>query len=86
MKDKWTIWVAGYGTFAFEGTEDEAEEMRTHKARWEGGRGEKWRTSNQRPSDLLTEEIVDLWDSGQGVPQSLLTKRKAAREAEKRNG
>lgn len=34
---KWLITVGGgYGTFEFEGTEEEAEEMRRHKANWEG--------------------------------------------------
>lgn len=33
----WVITVGGgYGTFFFRGTESEAEEMRRHKARWEG--------------------------------------------------
>lgn len=34
---KWLITVGGgYGSFVFEGTEEEAEEMRKHKAIWEG--------------------------------------------------
>ena len=33
----WVILVHGYGPFIFEGTEREAEEMRAHKSRWEGG-------------------------------------------------
>ena len=33
----WVITVAGYGSFGFIGTEVEAEEMRRHKASWEGG-------------------------------------------------
>lgn len=37
----WVISVAGYGTFFFEGSEKEAEEMRAHKARWERGVGRK---------------------------------------------
>ena len=42
MKSKWwLITVGGYGSFAFYGTETEAEEMRQHKARWEGGVGRK---------------------------------------------
>ena len=32
----WIITVAGYGEFEFTGTEEEAEEMRRNKARWEG--------------------------------------------------
>lgn len=38
---KWIITVEGYGSFEFEGTEQEAEEMRKHKANWEGGVGTK---------------------------------------------
>ena len=37
----WTIEVYGYGAFLFKGTEKEAEEMREHKAIWEGGAGRK---------------------------------------------
>jgi len=33
----WVIKVAGYGEFAFYGTESEADEMRAHKSQWEGG-------------------------------------------------
>lgn len=37
----WAIYVIGYGSFLFVGTEAEAEDMRLHKARWEGGLGRK---------------------------------------------
>lgn len=37
----WVISIAGYGSFFFEGSETEAEEMRTDKARWEQGVGRK---------------------------------------------
>ena len=47
---KWIISVGGYGTFFFEGTESEAEEMRAHKAKWERGVGKK------RPAD--DEEVA----------------------------
>lgn len=40
---KWEITVAGYGTFIFEGTEAEAEEMRRHKARHEAAVARKRR-------------------------------------------
>lgn len=80
-KTKWIIWISGYGSFDFEGTEAEAEEMRAHKANWERGRGEKWRADLSREVDCLTRDIVDLWASHQGVPPSLLQARKAAREA-----
>lgn len=79
---KWMIRIAGYGTFEFEGTEDEAEEMRAHKARWERGNGLKWRADHMRESDRLTSEIAALWDGGQGVPQRLMSRRKKALDAE----
>ncbi|WP_058358278.1 hypothetical protein [Xanthomonas translucens] len=34
MSKHWVIRVAGYGSFLFAGAEEEAEEMRRHKARW----------------------------------------------------
>lgn len=37
----WTINVSGYGSFQHFGTEAEAEDQRSHKAAWEGGRGRK---------------------------------------------
>ena len=36
---EWVIVVGGYGAFLFEGTHAQAEEMRRHKASWEGGIG-----------------------------------------------
>lgn len=49
----WKIRVAGYGTFDFEGTEAEAEEMRIHKANWEQGPAIKWRTDLGNESPVL---------------------------------
>ena len=82
MSDKWMIWVSGYGTFEFEGTETQAEEMRAHKANWERGQGRKWRADLSRESDRLTAEIVALWDRHEGVPQSLMSRLKKAKDAE----
>lgn len=79
---KWLIWVSGCGQFDFDGTETEAEEMRRHKATWERGQGRKWRADLSRESDRLTAEIVDLWSSHQGVPQSLMSRLKKAVDAE----
>ncbi len=45
-KEKWIITVGGYGEFEFEGTEDEAEEMRAHKARWEQAVARKRRVTD----------------------------------------
>lgn len=42
LRPWWVILIAGgYGAFLFEGTEAEAEEMRAHKANWEGAVGHK---------------------------------------------
>jgi len=76
-KQTWNIRIQGYGTFDFEGTEQEAEEMRKHKAKWEGGSGMKWRKDNQTELDRLTEEMADIFDNGEGVPRELFMKRAA---------
>jgi hypothetical protein len=45
--NSWVIYVGGgYGAFLFEGSEQEAEEMRVHKARWERA------VAAKRPADL----------------------------------
>jgi len=80
----WKIWVSGYGEFDFYGTEIAAEEMRAHKANWERGQGRKWRKDLARESDKLTAEIVAIWEQGDGVPQSLMSKLKKAKDAEAR--
>lgn len=79
---KWKIWISGYGTYDFDGTEEEAEQSMRDKMRWERGNGQKWRADLARESDRLTAEIVGLWEIGAGVPKSLLQRRKAARLAE----
>lgn len=48
----WVIRVTGYGRFGFYGTDSEAEEMRTHKAAWEGGIGSKRRADESDPAVL----------------------------------
>lgn len=84
MTDKtiWMIRISGYGTFEFEGTEQEAEEMRANKARWEQGAGIKWRKDLSRESDRISSEIAELWGGGKGVPQKLLHRLKKARALE----
>jgi len=84
MDDKtvWMIRIQGYGTFEFEGTEKEAEDMRAHKSRWEGGIGMKWRKDLLRESDRISSEIADLWDDGQGAPKKLFNRLRKARAAE----
>ncbi|QEE24547.1 hypothetical protein CS053_08555 [Rhodanobacter glycinis] len=51
----WEIAVTGYGSFAFYGTEHEAEEMRAHKANWEHGVATKQQV---RQSNRLVREQV----------------------------
>ena len=53
LKDWWIITVGGgYGSFAFKGSERAAEEMRVHKARWEGA------VANKRPACHSDEALV----------------------------
>lgn len=60
----WIIDVAGYGTFATYGTVEEAEDMRAHKAKWEGGVGRKRPAVTTDASDTrLVESRKDMWRS-----------------------
>lgn len=82
---EWYIWVSGYGGFSFTGTEIEAEDMRKHKANWERGSGWKYRTGAwATEADKVTEQIVDEFEQGEGVPQSLMSKRYQLMKAEGR--
>lgn len=76
--ERWNIRVAGYGTFELLGTETEAEEMRRHKSRWEGGVGHKYRLENQTEVDRLTQTMCAKWDSGEGVSPTLMKEYRAA--------
>ena len=49
----WVIYISGYGTFFFKGTRKQAEEMRVHKANWEGGIGRKRLAT---VNEILTEK------------------------------
>lgn len=75
LAEDWTIWVSGYGSFSFEGTEQEAEKMRVHKGRWENGNSMKYRTDLSTELDKVTSEIVKKWSFGHGVSRELLMKR-----------
>jgi hypothetical protein len=75
--------VAGYGTFECEGTESEAEAMRQHKSRWEGGAAMKWRKDGKNLSDRVAAEIAAIFDSGAGVSAALLKKWRKALAMEK---
>ncbi len=79
MSDKWKIRVSGYGTFDFEGTEEQAEEMRCHKANYERGTAIKWRETNQTPVDDIYCQMADLWDRGEGVPADMMDALRAAK-------
>lgn len=52
----WAIEVTGYGSFAFFGTESEAEEMRLHKASWERGTATKQRAEWNDP--LVQKQVA----------------------------
>ena len=84
MGDKtiWMIRISGYGTFEFEGTEQEAEARCVHKAQWEQGTGMKWRKDLSRESDRISSEIAGLWDKRKGVTKKLLHRLKKARALE----
>lgn len=56
----WLISVAGYGEWIYVGTEAEAEEMRAHKANWEGGIGKK-RSMTTQYSDEAEKVFAEPW-------------------------
>ena len=80
-KETWKIRVQGYGTFDFDGTEVEAEAMRQHKGRWEGGVAIMWRADLSTELDRLRAEQARPWDAGKGMPQKLAAKIRAAKAA-----
>ena len=57
----WIITVGGYGSFAFKGTEKEAEEMRAHKAEWEGGSGRKRKADPKNSKDAELVAVEKAW-------------------------
>ncbi len=83
MAEQWKIRVSGYGTFDFTGTEAEAEEMRRHKAQWEGGNGHKYRVENQTEADRLMQRMCEKWDTHNAVSPALMKKYRTAIAARK---
>jgi hypothetical protein len=83
----WMIRISGYGTFEFKGIEEEAEEMRAHKANWERGMGMKWRVGKwAKESDKIAAQIAEMFDAGKGASGKLMdamprAKRKESAEA-----
>lgn len=71
MKHKWRIYVSDYGSFEFEGTDEEADAMRKRKAAWEGGNSLAWRITDQRESDILISQVAERWENGEGVSDNL---------------
>lgn len=75
-KQYWVITVGGgYGGFLFQGTREEAEEMRRHKARWEQALAHKRRATpaevqaNVVDHSLPASEFLqagDVWRSPRG--------------------
>jgi len=55
----WVINIIGYGRFGFFGTEQEADEMRIHKAAWEEGEG-TMRPATTNDQSLIAQEISNL--------------------------
>jgi len=62
--NKWIIYVGNYGSFLFEGTELEAEEMRQHKAVWEGGIGRKRLATEQ---EIKTKKLPTNITNGEHI-------------------
>lgn len=63
-RERWLICVGGgYGCFVFDGTEEEAEAMRRHKAGWEQAVARKTRASDiaKCEKELDAFEVVDPW-------------------------
>ncbi len=61
-KDKWYILVGGgYGGFILEGSEEEAEEMRCHKANWEKAVAKKYKLDWMLADHLGESEKHNLW-------------------------
>ena len=56
---KWVILVSGYGAFFFDGTPEDAEKMRAHKANWEGGIGKKRRATME---EILAGDPSECWN------------------------
>jgi hypothetical protein len=56
----WLITIGGYGKFGFFGTEKEAEEMRAHKAEWEGGVGRKSPIEPTHPQAVAERQSLEL--------------------------
>lgn len=52
---KWVISLPWYGAFLFDGTEAEAEEMRAHKANWEG---EVARKRSATPEEIAANKVI----------------------------
>lgn len=77
-RTNWKIRIAGYGTFDFHGTEDEAEAMRKHKCQWEQGIGHKYRADLARESDRIGKQICEIFDRGKGAPAELFDRRRDA--------
>jgi hypothetical protein len=64
VSERWLICVGGgYGCLIFDGTEEEAEEMRAHKANWEQAVARKTRASDAEKieKELDAFEVVDPW-------------------------
>lgn len=84
QKEEWRIRISGYGTFDFFGTEEQAEDRRKSKAKWEGAiSSAKWRKTPRTVSEKLVELREWFFENERGCPIWVITKIKQAKKAEK---
>ncbi len=60
----WRVDVSGYGAFLWVGTKEQAEDIRSHKARWEGGVSIMRRLRDATEAELLKWNEVGPYDGG----------------------
>jgi hypothetical protein len=62
----WAITVGGYGTFLTHGIKSETEEVRRHKARWEGATAKKrLATAGEIQANLLKDSTSAEYDASE---------------------
>lgn len=76
----WAIYVTGYGRFFHFGTKAEAEEMREHKADWEGGHGTK-RKATAKEIAKARAEVAEMVKRGYGWDRSSVREIESIRDA-----
>lgn len=92
----WIVTVGGgYGSFLFHGTSEEAEEMRCHKARWEGAPAHFRRAT---PDEILKDAVDhtlptrefpqpgDVWQSPRGALHRVAERNEGTNQVVLRKG